>query len=258
MTALEFAACVLILAAAAWTQGVFGLGFAMIATPLLALFLDYPTAVVCAAVPLWVLSSGWLIRHRARIRSAAVPWPLVPGIVLGSATGVALQATLSAAQSLTLLAALLVTSVVLPRWFQVRAQHAGTSHTGAGLAPRLALPAAAAMLGAMAGVTESALNVGAPFIVLLAGLYLFTRQQMQLALNLCFCVGKSIQLGLLWAMGQLHAPPAVLVVGVFVCLIAYRWGDGWAGRFAEDRFKRALQLFLLVMAATLLVRAGWA
>ena len=50
MNELQVTAALLVLALAAFVQGVFGLGFAMIATPLLALFLDYQTAVMVAAV----------------------------------------------------------------------------------------------------------------------------------------------------------------------------------------------------------------
>ena len=64
MSTVEVLASLAILAGAAFAQGVFGLGFAMIATPLLALFLDYRAAVLLAAVPLLVLAGNWLVVNR--------------------------------------------------------------------------------------------------------------------------------------------------------------------------------------------------
>jgi uncharacterized membrane protein YfcA len=110
----ELLASLAILAAAAFAQGVFGLGFAMIATPLLALFLDYRAAVFLAAVPLWVLAGTWLVANRRDLRNAGVPWPLLPGIAVGAVTGVWLQVALPERVSLLLLAALLAFSVALP------------------------------------------------------------------------------------------------------------------------------------------------
>ena len=49
---------------AGFAHGLFGIGFAMIAMPLLALFLDNRLAVVLAAVPLLTIVLGWLCVHR--------------------------------------------------------------------------------------------------------------------------------------------------------------------------------------------------
>ena len=83
----ELVASIAFLALAAFAQGVFGLGFAMIATPLLALILDYQAAVFLAAVPLLVLASFWLVTNRRLVRQGDIPWTLLPGIALGAALG---------------------------------------------------------------------------------------------------------------------------------------------------------------------------
>ena len=94
MNELQVTAALFVLALAAFVQGVFGLGFAMIATPLLALFLDYQTAVMVAAVPLLVLALYWLAVNRPYLHTSGIPWTVLPGIVTGAALGVALQVSL--------------------------------------------------------------------------------------------------------------------------------------------------------------------
>ncbi len=94
-----------ILALAAFTQGGFGLGFAMVATPLLAHFPDYRAEVVLSAVPMLILAGKWLVANHGAIRHSGVPWSLLPGIVLGSVTGVWLHVALPERMSRLLLAA---------------------------------------------------------------------------------------------------------------------------------------------------------
>jgi uncharacterized membrane protein YfcA len=242
MSAPDLAATLAILAVAGFAQGVFGLGFAMIATPLLALYLDYTQAVFLVAVPLFVLAVYYLVRARQHLAQTPSPFALVAGIVLGAAIGVWLHVSLPERIALILLAALLVFSVVVPR--VVAGPNGGVA------AARRGAPA----FGLMAGITESALNVGAPFMVLLGGLARYGRVQQLIALNLCFAFGKAIQLGLLTTLAGVPAGAAATTAAVAVSLIAYRIGDRYAGRWDGVRFRLALDAFLLVMALALVVR----
>lgn len=245
VSSVELLASLAILAVAAFAQGMFGLGFAMIATPLLALFLNYRAAVILAAVPLVVLAAYWLAANRQVLRHSGVPWPLLPGIVVGAATGVWLQVSLPERLSLVLLAALLAFSVALPWCLQhLRADVSVVSRR------------AAPLFGALAGVTEAALNVGAPFMVLFGGLGRLTRHQQLVALNVCFFVGKTIQVSLLsTASWPLTAMP--LLLGVAVCLLFYRAGDRLAGRYPAAAFRRLLSVFLSLMAVALVMRSAF-
>lgn len=243
----ELALCLAALALAAFAQGVFGLGFAMIATPLLALILNYQAAIFMAAVPLLVLASYWLLINRRMVIRSGVPWTLLPGIAGGAAVGVAAQIALPQRASLLLLAALLVLSVAIPwilgRWHQVASN---------------SMRSAAPLFGALAGITEAALNVGAPFVVLFAALSRLSRVQQMVALNLCFCVGKAIQVALLLTVAPAPVSGMSLTLGVVVCLVFFRLGDHLACRFHEDSFRQGLRFFLCVMAALLVVRASLA
>lgn len=247
VTSTELVATVATLALAAFVHGVFGIGFAMIATPLLALLLDHRSAVFLAAVPLLAMATCWLIAHRRSLCDTSIPKGLLGGICVGALCGVALQATLSPRASLLLLAALITTSLVVPiilaRWRP-------------GNEP-LAWQAAPA-LGTLAGVTESALNVGAPFMVLYGGLAKLERLQQLLALNLCFCIGKAIQVGLTASSAPPLATGPALAWGTAACVLAYAAGDRWAGKFPERTFLFLLRGFLVLMVLALVARASMA
>jgi uncharacterized membrane protein YfcA len=243
MSLINLSATLAILAVAGFAQGVFGLGFAMIATPLLALFLDYSQAVYLVAVPLFVLAIYFLGRSRRYLFEPDAPTYLIPGIVVGAVIGVWLQVSLPQRVSLIFLAGLLVFSVVVP-WLAVQFQ--GAHRTFRRTAPGF---------GLLAGVTESALNVGAPFMVLLGGLARFNRVQLLIALNLCFAFGKAVQLGLLTLVAGRLAGLLEVVAAVAVSLVAYVAGDAFAGRWDARRFRLSLNVFLLLMATALLVRA---
>lgn len=244
MTTATLLATLAVLALAGLAHGIFGIGYAMIATPLLALFLDYRSAVFLSAVPLLLMAAAWLLTHRAAWRGSLLPKRLLPGIAVGAVVGVALQVSLPEQVSLLLLAALLAGSVFIPallkRWPR----------------PAQERPGRAPLYGALAGVTESALNVGAPFMVLYGGLARLARIEQLLALNLCFCLGKCIQVGLMAVELPPTATPLAIVSGCLGSLAAYAIGDRLAGRFSEETFRRLLRNFLMAMVAALLFRAA--
>ncbi|MFT3665455.1 sulfite exporter TauE/SafE family protein [Piscinibacter sp.] len=235
-----------ILGVAGLAHGIFGIGFAMIATPLLALFLDYTTSLVLAAIPLLGMSAWWLATHRHALLAERIPGRLLAGIATGSILGVAVQSVLPARASILLLAALLAMSVCLPwllkRWSAVDPQQV-RRNSGA--------------FAALAGFTESSLNVGAPFMVLFGALAHLKRVEQLIVLNLCFFLGKSIQVGLISLTGTLGlTSPAMLLASTAVGLGGFIAGNALAGRLLEATFRRALNSFLIVIVVALLLRAG--
>lgn len=237
---------VAILALAGFAHGLFGFGFAMIATPLLALFLDYRVAVLLAAVPVLLMAPSWLLAHRRRVLACKVPASLLPAVAVGASCGVALQIALPQRVSLLLLAFLLVICVLTP-WFLSRWR-----------IPGIAAPArAAAMFGGLAGATESALNVGAPFMLIYGALARFDRLEQLTVLNLCFAVAKTIQVCLIYATGAPRVGLAALAFGTAASGACYYLGDRVANRFSDARFRKLLRAFLIVMVGALVVRAAW-
>jgi uncharacterized protein len=244
---LQFFFCLMVLGTAGFAHGMFGFGFAMIATPLLALFVGYRLAIFLAAVPLLCMSLLFLIANRHLMRSEAVTRAIVPGIVLGSVAGAFLQASLSPPLALVLLATLLAASAALPVY--LRDRQLGLAGTGR------ASSAMSATLGMFAGVTESALNVGAPFVLFYGGLARLDRLQQLLALNLCFAVGKSVQIAVLTQASSAYLSPSSLVIAVVAALAGQIAGNRCAGVFSERSFRRMFAAFLYGVSGFLLFRA---
>lgn len=226
-------------------QGVFGLGFAMIATPILGLFLDYRVAVILAAIPLWFLATRYIIQRRQTVRSSPVTRSLGPAIIVGSIVGVVLYANLPVGANYALLGALLLISAFVP----LALRHLGTL----GKEPRIrgGLP-----FGLLAGVTESLMNVGAPFILLFSGISNLQRRQQLLALNLCFAIGKTVQILLIALFIPVTVSWAHIGLAVLSSSLGFSVGDRFGGQWSEEKFRRGLFVFLLIMAAAMAVRAA--
>ena len=236
-----------ILAGAGFAHGLFGIGFAMIATPLLALFLDYRLAVVLAAVPLLTIALGWLCVHvRSRV-ALTTQARLLPGIAIGAGMGTFMQVSLPEMASIALLAVLLTMSLAVP-WIAERLMSSSPFRASA-------VRRSATGFGVLAGATESALNVGAPFMLLYGALARLTRFDHRLALNVCFALGKGIQLALTAFAWPAAASGFPMLVCTCTSILAYGIGHHLSGRFDEQRFRLLLRNFIACMVAGLLVRA---
>jgi uncharacterized membrane protein YfcA len=244
VTQHQLLASAAILAGAGFAHGLFGIGFAMIATPLLALFLDYRLAVALSAIPLLAMALGWLGVHARAPGALARQGRLLPGIAVGAVAGALLQVSLPPVLSIVLLAVLLSASLAIP-FFVQRAAALGSSSV------RRTAPG----FGVLAGMTESALNVGAPFMLLYGALARLNRFEQLLALNVCFALGKGIQIALMALAWPVCASGAALALCSGASLLAYAAGHRAAGRYAEDHFRRLLRNFIVCMVAALGVRA---
>lgn len=86
----------LVVVAAGFVQGLTGLGFAVVFTPLFVLVVPRPREVVLLSLLLGaVLSLGVLIGCRSRLRPAR-SWPLLAGGIVGTPLGIAVLAVLDA------------------------------------------------------------------------------------------------------------------------------------------------------------------
>ncbi|WP_245001980.1 TSUP family transporter [Cupriavidus pinatubonensis] len=217
----------------------------MIATPLLALFLGYRAAMMMVAVPALLMSVAWLLVNRRGLRRCRVPISLLPAIGMGASLGVTLQVGLSERVSLLLLASLLTMTLVMPRILTTLRAHKMSSPT------RVAV-----VFGGLAGVTEAALNVGAPFMLLFGAMARLGRLEQLMVLNLCFALGKTIQIGLLQMSGAPAISITALAAGTMASGASYLVGDRVASRFSETKFRELLRCFLMAMVGALLLRAA--
>lgn len=240
----RFYYCLFVLLLAGFAHGMFGFGFAMIATPLLAIFVDHRLAIILAALPLFFIAVRFLLANRRFVFTEGITRTMVPAVTVGSMFGAFFQSTLPAFAALALLGLLLAACAALPAYLNKRALKSSAVE---GRRP--------AVLGVFAGVTEAALNVGAPFILLYGGIARLGRLQQLLALNLCFAVGKLVQILALVNVSSGTLPLQHLALAIAVAIAGQITGDRFAGRFSEASFRRIFSYFLWAMAAFMICRA---
>jgi uncharacterized membrane protein YfcA len=210
---------------AAFVQGATGVGFALIAAPVIGLVRP-DLLPVCVLVLMLPLNLYVMWRERGAIDRTGARW-ITGGRVLGTAGGLWVLAALSASQ-LSLFV--------------------GASTVAAALVT-LAMPAfspgrsAFVAAGLVTGVTETATGIGGPPLALV-----YQHQPaptMRSTIALCFLVGELVSLAVLTATGridgaQLHAAALLLpalVVGAVLSRVVHRRING-----------RVLRVFVQVFA----------
>jgi uncharacterized protein len=240
---------VLVSMLAGYVQGLLGVGYPMLATPLLALFIDLQTAMVVTVPPVIVLSI-YLIFRGGNLRASVGRFWYMPVCMIGGAlVGAKIFFSVDASWLLLALGVALMMYVSLD-WL-------GRAHY-----PQLArwMHPLAFVCAFAAGISESSINVGGPFLLiwcLLMGLAPMTMIQI---LNLCFLTGKLTQVAALTAGGVavsawLSALPLTLAaLGPFALGIRMREGADVA------TYRRWLRTFLALMALLLVgrfLRQAW-
>jgi uncharacterized membrane protein YfcA len=217
---LEYYAVAAIVALGAFVQGTIGVGFALIAVPVIA-FLDRELLPACVLALMIPLNIYVIWRERTAVDWSGAGW-ITLGRILGTAGGLALlalllPADLSVATGAVTIAAALVT--LLAPYFEP---------------DRNSLFAA----GLITGVTETATGIGGPPLALV-----YQHQAgpiLRSTLATCFLIGQVFSLLALMAVGRVNAAqlataamllPA-LVIGLFASKHVHKGLEGpWLRRF---------------------------
>jgi uncharacterized membrane protein YfcA len=221
---------------AAFVQGATGVGFALIAAPVIGIVRP-DLLPVCVLVLMLPLNLYVLWRERGAVDRIGAGW-ISSGRVVGTAGGLWVLAVLSAAQlslfvGISTIAAALVT-LMMPAFSPGR-----TAFVSAGL---------------ITGVTETATGIGGPPLALV-----YQHQpppMMRSTIALCFLVGELVSLATLMAMdridgAQLEAAALLLpalVVGAVLSRMVHRRINGRVLRIF-------VQVFAIVSGAALLLHS---
>lgn len=236
MSAHHLALVSLAVLVAAFVQGATGVGFALIAAPVIGIVRPdlLPVCVLVLMLPL-NFYIGW--RERGAIDRTGATW-ITGGRIVGTAGGLWVLAALSASHlalfvGASTIAAALVT-LMMPAFSPGR---------GAFVAA-----------GLVTGVTETATGIGGPPLALV---YQHHRAPtMRSTIALCFFVGELVSLAVLMATGRIDAGqiraaaellPA-LVVGAVLSRVIHRHVDGRV-------LRTFVQVFAIVSGLALLVHA---
>jgi len=232
-----------IIVLAALVHGTIGIGFPMVATPLLALVTDVPTAIVLLVLPTMVINLANIVSGGRWDRSIAVYWPLALYGMVGSFLGTQLLVAVSPEPFRPLLAGMLVVYLYADRL----GLHLAWIHRF----PRLAMT----VFGLAGGILAGTVNVMLPALIIFALEVRMPKTVMIQVFNFCFLFGKLTQ-GAVFVQAGLMTADVVSrsLVLAFLGLVVMLAGMRIRDRIPAEAYRRWLRLLLAVLAGLLLVQ----
>ena len=225
-------------------HGALGLGFPMVATPIIALFVDMRVAIVITLLPTAVVNLASVAVNN-NFQFVVVRYaPLVLGAIVGSMIGSAVLAVTDDHVFRLLLAGLILTFLwtqyqrKLPsQWLQINS---------------IVL---LSLVGLTAGFAGGTTNVMVAILLIYFLAAEVARAQMVTAMNLCFLVGKVSQIVVFFTLGLISFPlllkTAPLAVVALGSLLA---GQRIGSRIPQQKYQRWLRYLLAVTAVILIAQ----
>lgn len=233
----------LICAFAAAVHGAVGIGFPMIATPLLALVTDVRTAILILVLPTVTLNLINIVQGGGWGKSIAQYWPLAIYGVLGSYLGTKVLVVVPPENFRPLLAAAIL--------FYLNAERLGVGFSWVRSHPRVGM----AVFGIGAGLLGGTVNVMLPALVIFSLEMKMEKTVTIQVFNLCFLFGKLTQGGVFFQAGLFTAQVLkfsllLVVFSVVISLLAMVLRR----RINEALYKRWLRYLLLGLSVILIVQ----
>jgi uncharacterized membrane protein YfcA len=230
-----------------FVQGALGLGFPMVATPLIAFATDIRTAVIvvllpciaCIAVTMW--KAPYLREALSRF------WMMPLAAFVGAAIGTRLFVLYPTFPYTLLLAGVIVVYLNLERFGRSEWPFVIRHRRVCGMC-----------FGLAAGVSEGTANIAAPpLVVYYLALGLSPAMLVQ-ALNICFITGKTTQFATLATVGGVTATQWLVTVPLMAASAAgAAYGSRVRGRIDALTYRRWLRHALLAIAVVLCVQFAW-
>jgi len=247
MTMASAVATPVVMLLAGFVHGALGLGFPLVATPLLALLMDVRSAILITLMPTVSVNVVSILRGGNWHESVGRYWYLAIFVALGSVAGSVLLVAVDPEPFRLVLAAMIIlyltqqtVAAALNRWVRDN--------------PRLAT----VTLGVLAGLMAGTVNVMVPvLIVLFMGLAL-GRTAMVQVFNWCFLSGKSFQIVVFAGAGLLTT--TVIRDSAFnvVAALAGLGLGMWVSRALNAaHYRRVLRWILGVLAVLLLAQSAY-
>jgi len=235
---------VLAFAAAGLVHGTLGLGFPLIATPLIALITGIKTAVVLVAPATLVVVIAAILIGGPFLQSLREWWRMPIWMVLGSLTGTYVFIRTDAAPLTLLLALAILVYLGLDR--------IGRGESALMKAHRHPF---GAVFGFFGGFFEGAVNIAAPPLLIYFLALGLAPVALVKAINLCFLTGKTTQISTLVATSEVPATvwlatPPLSAVGVATLIVGMRIRS----RVDAATYRGWVKLALLAIAAILIVQ----
>jgi uncharacterized membrane protein YfcA len=236
-----------VIALAGAVQGALGLGFPIVATPLIAAVTDMRTAVILILLPCLACVATNIIRTGGLRPTLAEFWSMPFYMVAGAALGTRLFIAYPEFPYTLLLAGMILFYLNLERlgrteWPPLR-EHRRLS---------------GAFFGVMAGAAEGTANIAAPPLVIYYLALGVTPVTLVQGLNICFFTGKATQFTTFATVGGVEVIQwvATLPLAVVACITTIV-GVNIRNRIDAATYRTWLKRALFVMALILLMQYGY-
>jgi uncharacterized membrane protein YfcA len=241
------AAVVAIAVAGGLAHGTMGLGFPLIATPLVALLLDVKTAVLVTVIPNIAVNLLSILRGGRWGRSVGRHWPVAACVACGTVVGSRLLISAPVAPLQLLLAAMLVVYLEQHRLRLLDWSFIARSPRASGVA-----------FGLIAGILSGAVNVAAPPLIIYFMTLGLAPVPMTQVLNLCFVAGKATQAASLGASQAGAAHLLILSLPLTaIAAVAVLTGMRVQSRMLPQTYQKLLRATLWAMAFLLTAQVAW-
>jgi len=225
-------------------HGTLGLGFPMVATPVLAIFFDVRTAILITLLPTVAVNIASIWNSRNSLDKLAQFSPLIAFVLPGSIVGAYILAIADPAPFRLALAAL----ILLYLWTNI-----------SGRLPRQWLVSnlmlAMVLFGFTAGFAAGTTNVMVAILIVFFLSLEVPRSSMVPVLNACFLVGKVSQIIVLSLAGLVGLGLFYETVPLaLAAILALQFGQRIREKIAVDAYRRILHGLLVVLAIILIVQ----
>ena len=233
----------LIIIVSAMVHGLLGLGFPMLATPLLALISDVRAAIVLLLFPTLAINLVNVIHGGHWRESIGRFWPLAIFGAIGSLLGTQLLILTDPAPYKLLLAAMIIVYLNIHR-FGIRLDWV-----------RRHPVYASALFGLIGGLLAGTVNVMVPALIIFALEMNLTPLITVQVFNFCFFFGKLSQGAVLASHGYLDAAYVITVLPIVgVALLALGAGMYFRNRIDIERYRRWLRRVLAAITLLLILQ----
>ena len=241
---LVIAALVPVVLFSGLVHGALGLGFPMVATPIIAIFLDVKLAILLTLLPTAVVNIASIYSNDSLTATLKKYLLLALACLVGALVG-AWVLSVSEASSYRLLLALLI---LLFLWIGKF-----------GLLPRawcLANPLTALILvGLIGGFSAGTTNVMVAVLLIYFLSIDAARSEMVSAMNLCFLLGKLAQIVVFYSAGLVSVAFIAATIPLGICAFgALKYGQHIGQQIPQERYRQMLHYLLAALAAILILQ----
>ncbi|MXZ81719.1 MAG: sulfite exporter TauE/SafE family protein [Gammaproteobacteria bacterium] len=223
-------------------HGGLGIGFPMIATPLIAVFVDVRLAILMTLLPTMAVNLASIAGGTDQIRSVKDYAPMFVGSLVGSVIGAWMLATMDPSPFRLALALL----IFLYLWSTVNSPTP---------APWISRDSKTVMcgFGLVAGISGGITNVMiAILIIYFLGLSM-SRSKMVPILNICFLIAKLTQMAVLGMAGWFTLALVYQTVLPSVAALGGFWaGMKLSNRISNEIYRKMLHALLMILAVVLI------